>query len=35
MALALVLLKTVAWVVLVEGVTGFAMGLWTSARVEY
>ena len=32
MALAMVLLKTVGWVVLIAGVTGIAMGLWTSAR---
>ncbi len=32
MALAMALLKTLAWAVLIAGVTGSALGLWTSAR---
>ena len=32
MALAMALAKTVGWVILIAGVTGISMGLWTRAR---
>lgn len=32
MAFTTILLKTAGWIVLIVGVTGIAMGLWTSAR---